>query len=106
MNKLFFGTGKCPICEAIIRYKAFVIVSPWVREKIKTKKNCHKWQSVNPVRGLYLVFAIIKPKLKNFIKIIETRITTNLDISGKNGMETNIKKVTTQRSTLKEEKKN
>lgn len=38
INQFIFSTSNCPICNELIRYKAFAIVSPWIRERIKTKK--------------------------------------------------------------------
>ncbi len=38
LAQVFYGKGSCPICGANIQYKAFVIVSPWVRKRIKDKK--------------------------------------------------------------------
>ena len=38
LTKLLFNKGDCPICKGSIHYKAFVIISPWVRERIKIKK--------------------------------------------------------------------
>jgi hypothetical protein len=38
LSKLLFNKGNCPICKGPIHYKAFVIIAPWVRELIKTKK--------------------------------------------------------------------
>jgi hypothetical protein len=64
MNKLFFGTGKCPICEAIIRYKAFVIVSPWVREKIKTKKKLSQMAICESCTGAVFSFRYNQTQIK------------------------------------------
>ena len=38
LNQHFLGAGNCPICRVNIHYKAFVIVSPWVRKRIGTSK--------------------------------------------------------------------
>jgi hypothetical protein len=38
LNQFYSGTGNCPICNEFIQYKTFVIVSPWIRERIRTNK--------------------------------------------------------------------
>ena len=38
LKQFCFSSGNCPICHEVIQYEAFVIVSPWIRERIKTKK--------------------------------------------------------------------
>ena len=61
---LIRGQRNCPICMENIRYNSIVIVSPWIRERIKTKKIFSRMGTCESCKGAIFNFRYSENQMK------------------------------------------